>query len=102
MSFSTKIILFILIVNALNYFAFWHDKRAAKKKAQRVPEKTLLILSFFGGSPAAFIASSKFRHKTKKQPFRTILYFIVFIQILAVILLINNSTALAQLEAYVS
>ena len=102
MTFGLKFILFVLSINAITFLAFWFDKKAAKQNRSRVPEKTLLLLSLFGGSPAAIFASQKFRHKTKKQPFKSILYFIIFLQILGIVLYFNNPQIFGEIEAYIS
>ncbi len=44
-------------------------------------EADLLLLALIGGSPAALLARRLFRHKTRKQPFSTLLLLIVAMQI---------------------
>ena len=83
-------IIFIIAINALTFLAFWHDKRAAKWGNWRVPEKTLLMLALVGGSPAAIIASKILRHKTRKQPFKALLYFFILLQIVGLAVYANN------------
>jgi uncharacterized membrane protein YsdA (DUF1294 family) len=97
-----EIIIYFAIINLITFVSFWHDKRISMCGGRRIPEKTLLLFSLVGGSFAAIIASKIFRHKTKKQPFKALLYLIIFMQILGVILLLNNSEAIAQLEAFIS
>jgi len=72
------------LVNAVTYAAFWIDKERAKKRLYRISESSLLLLAFLGGSPAAFFARHALRHKTRKQPFTTILLAIAGVQIGAV------------------
>ncbi len=86
----TKFGLYLMGVNLLAFFAFWHDKQRAKNGGRRTSEKNLLLLAFLGGSFGAVYASKKFRHKTKKQPFKSILYFIIILQFLFVVLAANN------------
>jgi len=50
------------------------DKSAAQRGDQRTPENTLHLLSIMGGWPGALVAQQKLRHKTKKQPFRTVFW----------------------------
>jgi uncharacterized membrane protein YsdA (DUF1294 family) len=45
---------------------------------------TLLGLALIGGSFGAITAQHWFRHKTRKEPFRSTLYGIVCLQIVAV------------------
>ena len=58
-----------LFVNLLTYTAFGLDKSRARRGGWRVPERTLLMLAFLGGWPAAKVAQRQFRHKTRKRPF---------------------------------
>lgn len=53
------------------------DKSAARRGARRVAESTLHIVALLGGWPGALVAQQAFRHKTIKQPFRSIFWFTV-------------------------
>lgn len=66
-----------LIIAAETFFAsvltavlYWKDKRAARGKTQRIPEKTLLLASLLGGWPGGYLAGQKLRHKTSKVSYR--------------------------------
>jgi uncharacterized membrane protein YsdA (DUF1294 family) len=72
---------YALIINAITYFLFGFDKRAAERGNSRIPEKTLLLASALGGSVGAVMAQQRFRHKTQKQPFKALLYGIITAQI---------------------
>jgi uncharacterized membrane protein YsdA (DUF1294 family) len=56
------------------------DKYRAKSRAWRVPEKILLIISFFGGSISMFITMLLIRHKTRHMKFMIGIPFIFIIQ----------------------
>ncbi len=71
---------YALIINAITYFLFGFDKRAAERGDSRIPEKTLLLASALGGSVGAVMAQRRFRHKTQKQPFKALLYGIIAAQ----------------------
>lgn len=61
---------------ALNLFVFsiyFLDKQAARDGRRRVSERTLLTLALIGGSLGAVAAQQILRHKTRKEPFRSIL-----------------------------
>lgn len=73
----------LAVVNALTVLAFWVDKRIAREGGRRVSEANLLTLALAGGSPGAFFARQKFRHKTRKQPFSTVLIMISLVQLAA-------------------
>ena len=63
------------------------DKAAARRGGRRVPEVTLHLIAVAGGWPGALAAQRVFRHKTVKQPFRTVFWGTVVV----------NSAALAWL-----
>ena len=71
---------YLAAVNALTFAAFALDKRAAERRAWRIPEKRLLMLAVVGGTPAALLAQQALRHKTRKEPFRTSLWAIFAVQ----------------------
>jgi uncharacterized membrane protein YsdA (DUF1294 family) len=73
----------LLAVNAATFGLYGWDKRAARNNAWRVAEGTLLLFALLGGSPAAFWASRRFRHKTKKASFRVRFWLIVALQVFA-------------------
>ncbi len=75
----------LLIINAETYLCFLIDKQRAQRWQWRIPENQLLLLAALGGSPAALLARHLLRHKTRKQPFSTILLCIFGIQVGAVI-----------------
>lgn len=83
MSNILHIVLVVLAVNGTAFAAFWRDKRLARIGARRIPEKTLLWLALAGGSVGAVIAQQMFRHKTRKEPFRSRLYAIVALHAVA-------------------
>ncbi|WP_395449253.1 DUF1294 domain-containing protein [Aminobacter sp. UC22_36] len=84
MSNILHIVLVVLAVNVAAFAAFWCDKRLARNGARRIPEKTLLWLAFAGGSLGALSAQHLFRHKTRKEPFRSRLYAIIALQAVAI------------------
>ena len=80
-------IVWLLLINLVTYAAFAHDKRAAERGDWRVPENTLLMTAFVGGSPGALLARRRLRHKTRKQPFSAALYLIVGVHLVLVAVL---------------
>ncbi|WP_293682151.1 DUF1294 domain-containing protein [uncultured Phenylobacterium sp.] len=76
-------VLYLLAINAAAIGAFAWDKRAAEKRTWRVPERRLLALAAFGGSPGALVAQQLLRHKTRKEPFRTALWLVAGVHAVA-------------------
>lgn len=72
-------------VNALTIWLFWSDKRRAIAGRRRIREADLLMLAAVGGSLGALFARRTFRHKTRKEPFGTMLLLICCGQIGAAI-----------------
>lgn len=77
--------LYLLVLNAMTFAVFASDKRRAAGGDRRVPERTLLGLAALGGTPGAFAARRVFRHKTRKQPFRTRLWLITLAQTVLIV-----------------
>lgn len=72
---------YIIAVNMAEIMAFASDKQRAIAGDWRIPEANLLLLALLGGSPGAFWARQRFRHKTRKQPFSLELELIAMIQV---------------------
>ncbi len=53
------------------------DKSAAQQGTWRTSESTLHLLALVGGWPGALVARQVLRHKTTKQPFRTVFWITV-------------------------
>ncbi|MEZ8096937.1 DUF1294 domain-containing protein [Photobacterium swingsii] len=72
-----------IVLSLLTFAVYAKDKRAAVKGEWRTKESTLHLLSLMGGWPGALIAQRKLRHKTKKQPFKLILWVTVVLNCVA-------------------
>lgn len=70
-------------INVIAFLAFGWDKRQAERDGWRIAERTLIGLALFGGALGALIGQQVFRHKTRKQPFRTLLWLAAVINLLA-------------------
>ena len=75
------IVLYAVAINAVTFAAFAWNKRAAERRAWRVPERRLLVLAALGGSPGALAGQQLLRHKTRKAPFRTWLWMVAGAQL---------------------
>ena len=73
-------------INLVSFAQFGWDKRAARKGAWRISEGTLLGVAILGGSVGAKLGQRAFRHKTRKEPFRTSLNLVLIVHGAAVIL----------------
>ena len=69
--------------SALELALYRSDKSAAQRGARRVPEANLHLVALLGGWPGALVARRLFRHKTTKQPFRTVFWLTVLVNCMA-------------------
>lgn len=83
------ILLFIVFqfisVNLTTFIAYGVDKRAARRKEWRVPERDLHTLEFLGGWPGAFAGQKFFHHKTSKKSYQNIYKLMIIMEFIAVI-----------------
>lgn len=63
------LLIYLLIINLLSYLLFVSDKKKAKKKQWRIPEKTLLLSALAGGALGALLSMYQYHHKTKHAIF---------------------------------
>ena len=73
----------LILVNVISFTAFGADKKRARRKAWRVPEKALFALALSGGGLGAFLGMYTFRHKTKHWYFQVFIPLILLVQIAA-------------------
>lgn len=78
------LIILIAALNAITFVVYGLDKLKAKKGWWRVPERTLLLLAFAGGSVGARLAMQVFRHKTQHAVFKYGVPLALFLHIVLV------------------
>lgn len=72
--------IYIGFLTLITFIAFGLDKRFSRRGHWRLPEKTLLLFAAAGGTVGALFGQFYFRHKTRKQPFKSRLYLIAVLQ----------------------
>lgn len=77
--------IYLIIVNAVAFLLMLSDKRKAKKKQWRIPEKVLFGSAIIGGSIGAILGMYTFRHKTKHTTFTVGMPIILALQIIALV-----------------
>ena len=85
---TLKLIALFLAMNAFVFSIYLLDKEAARHGRWRISERTLLTLALLGGSLGAVSAQRLLRHKTQKEPFRSILKAIAILHIVGALLLV--------------
>lgn len=63
------LVYYLILVNLAAFILYGTDKSYAKKGARRIPERTLLLWAWIGGSIGAFLGMKVFHHKTLKPKF---------------------------------
>ena len=84
------LLLYFLIVNSFTFLVAGYDKYLAVKNKRRIPENTLFLLAFLGGSVGLLFAMFFFRHKTSKSSFILKFCGIFLIQIMIVYLKLSD------------
>lgn len=81
-------VIYLVIMNIIGFFIMLIDKKKAQKGKWRIPEKTLLLISLFGGSIGTLVGMYLFRHKTQKLRFVIGFPMILIFQVIIAIYLI--------------
>ena len=84
-----NIIIYLIIINIIGFFAMGIDKFKAKRGSWRIPENTLLMFTILGGGIGTITGIYIFRHKTKKKKFTIGMPAILILEILIVVYLIK-------------
>lgn len=89
MDVITLLSVYFIALNLIGFALMGIDKYKAKKRAFRIPEATLFIVAIIGGSIGSIIGMYAFRHKTRHWYFVYGMPFILVIQIILIIVLLN-------------
>lgn len=89
MSVITLLTAYLIILNIIGFAIMGIDKYKAKKRAFRIPEATLFIVAIIGGSIGSILGMYAFRHKTRHWYFVYGMPFILAMQVLLVIAILN-------------
>ncbi len=63
------LVVWLLAVNLISFGQMYSDKRRARRNQWRIPERTLFLTAWLGGSVGAILGMYLFRHKTKHLKF---------------------------------
>jgi len=81
------ITLWLIIVNLAAFILCGIDKKAAILKLPRVRERTLILLSFFGGALFMLLGMCIFRHKTHKERFVILIPCFLILHLVCILIL---------------
>ncbi|GJL82670.1 MAG: DNA-binding protein [marine bacterium B5-7] len=76
---STFLVAWYVLMSIVTFVIYALDKWAARTRRWRTPEATLHLLAIMGGWPGAYVAQELLRHKSSKQPFQTIFWISVVV-----------------------
>lgn len=78
--------LYFILINLAGFFAMGLDKKRARRRQYRTPERTLFLIALAGGSLGIFLGMYHFRHKTRHWSFRLGIPAILLLQLLLAVL----------------
>lgn len=84
------IIFYVVLINLVGIAVMGIDKKRAITQKWRIPEKTLFLVAFLGGSIGCWMGMYVFRHKTRHWYFVLGMPAILLIQIIAIYYLVSN------------
>jgi uncharacterized membrane protein YsdA (DUF1294 family) len=81
-SFALFLLADYIVMSSLLFALYGVDKTAARRGTRRIPEAQLHLLALFGGWPGGLAGQLVFHHKTRKQPFQSIFWVTVIVNVL--------------------
>ena len=81
----SNVIIYLIVINIVGFFAMGIDKWKAKKNAWRIPENTLFGITALGGGLGTIAGMYTFRHKTQKPKFTIGLPVILILEIVLIV-----------------
>jgi uncharacterized membrane protein YsdA (DUF1294 family)/cold shock CspA family protein len=79
-----------VVMSIVSYMAYCWDKAAAEKSARRTPEANLHLMDLLCGWPGGLLAQNQFRHKTIKSSFQSVFWLTVFLNVIAMLLIVDG------------
>ena len=91
MTIEQLILIYLIAINVVTFFAYCIDKWKAKRSKWRISEATLLGMAVIGGSIGAWLGMRVWHHKTMHKKFQLGIPLIIVAQIALVIWIISKS-----------
>lgn len=86
---QTLFVSYFTTLNLITVLFTWQDKSAAIKGMPRISELRFYVLACCGGWPGSYLIQQIRRHKTQKQPFRTIFWICSWLNIIVCLVLLT-------------
>ncbi|MCR4990732.1 MAG: DUF1294 domain-containing protein [Lachnospiraceae bacterium] len=87
LSVTAFILIYLGTINLIGFLFMGIDKLKARKRGFRIPEATLFLLAFMGGSVGSLAGMYLFRHKTRHRKFTIGMPVILGLQVILVLFL---------------
>jgi predicted MPP superfamily phosphohydrolase len=89
-------LVYLAVVSLLAVVLTARDKNAARKKARRVSERTLLTIALLGGSTAMLLMMLALRHKTRRAKFMVGIPLIILGQAAIILFAFNQNLTVSH------
>lgn len=80
----------VIIMNTVEFILMRTDKKRARHRGERIPERTLFICAWFFGALGGTIAMYLYHHKTKHLRFALGLPALFLLQVFVILLLFEK------------
>ena len=75
------VVAYLIVINLCSFIMMRLDKGYARASKRRIPEKTFVMISVFGGAVGVILGTYAFRHKTKHLKFTVFIPFILIVEL---------------------
>jgi len=82
------LLVYCVIINIVAFATYGIDKYKAIHKKWRIPELSLILLAWFGGSIGAILGMLLFHHKTRKIKFKVWVPLALIVHLICLLIIV--------------